>query len=67
MLRELRNPNSGPALALAAYHQLPGDQRHEYLTKAVLVTKKTDTAEWQRYHDVGEEAATKLEGGHDDA
>ena len=43
MLRELRNPNSGPALALAAYHQLSGDQCLEFLTKAVLVTKKRDT------------------------
>ena len=65
ILRELRNPNSGPALALAAYHELPGDQRLEYLTKAVLVAKKRDTAEWQCYQAVVEEAATKLEGGHD--
>ncbi len=56
---------SGPALALAAYRELLGDQRLEYLTKAVLVAKKRDTAEWQRYHAVVEEAATKLEDGHD--
>jgi hypothetical protein len=57
---------SGSALALAAYHrELLGDQHLEYLTKAVLVAKKRDTAEWQRYHAVVEEAATKLEDRHD--
>ena len=65
MLHELRKPNSGPALALGHYHEIPSDQRLEYLVKAVLVAKKMGAAEWQQYRDVVEEAAAKLEGAGD--
>ncbi len=65
VLRELHKPDSGPAKTLAAYRGVPSDQRLEYLTKAVLVAKGMDTAEWQRFRDVVEEAAARLEGGHD--
>jgi hypothetical protein len=63
VLRELRKPDSGPALALGHYLEIPSALRLEYLTKAVLVSKKIDTAEWDRYRDVVEEAAAELEGG----
>jgi len=64
VLRTLRRQNSGPARALDHYHELPSDQRLEYLVKAVLVAKKIDTAGWERYRDVVEEAA-RLEGEDD--
>jgi phage/plasmid-associated DNA primase len=62
VLRELRKPDSGPAKALTAYYEIPSAQRLEYLVKALLVAKKMDTAEWQRYRDVVEDAVAGLEG-----
>ena len=43
----MRRAKSGPALALKAYLEKPGDQRLEWLTKAVLTAQGLNTARWR--------------------
>jgi len=44
---QMRRAKSGPALALKAYLEKPGDQRLEWLTKAVLTAQGLNTAGWR--------------------
>jgi len=44
---QTRRSKSGPALALKVYLEKPGDQRLEWLTKAVLTALGRDTAGWE--------------------
>jgi hypothetical protein len=63
VLQNLQRENSGPGKALAAYFEMPSDQRLEWLVKAVLNARKLDTADWQSYRPVVLEATAQIEEG----
>ena len=46
---QTRRSKSGPALALKTYLEKPGDQRLEWLTKAVLTALNRNTASWEKH------------------
>jgi len=46
---ETRRSKSGPALALGTYLEKPTPERMEWLTKAVLTSRRMDTSEWQQH------------------
>ncbi len=44
---EMRKARSGPGLALKAYLQKPGEQRLEYVTRAVLIALGREGEDWR--------------------
>ena len=46
---QTRRSKSGPALALKVYLEKPGDQRLEWLTKAVLTALNRNSDGWEKH------------------